>query len=75
MTIFQIPNAQLIIAVIGYLLDKFTSGAVQKTGFMVYILAITVWSYLEITQGVSLFRKILGGVVMIITAINLFNRL
>lgn len=75
MTIFQIPNPPLIVAGIGFVIEKFTEGNVQKAGKTLFISTLIIWSYQELTTGVNIFRKILGGMVLTMTLINLFKNL
>ena len=60
MTIVQKPNKLLIITLAGVLLAAITSGFLHTLGNVVFIIAGSVWSYLEITDGANLFRKLLG---------------
>ena len=75
MLILQKPNPPLIAAGIGFVIDKFASGVFQTIGTTLFISSLIIWSYLELTKGVNWFRKALGGIVLIITLMNLFNRL
>lgn len=75
MTFFQKPNPPLIAAGIGWVIEKFAKGEIQKFGLTIFLSAIIVWAYQELTTGVNLFRKILGGAVLITSLIRLFNLL
>ncbi|HUQ85746.1 MAG TPA: hypothetical protein VM077_05455 [Candidatus Limnocylindrales bacterium] len=75
MSIIQIPNPPLIAAAVGFLIEKVSEGDIQKFGLALFISSIIVWSYQELTTGVNLFRKLLGGAVLITSLIRLFNLL
>lgn len=75
MILVQKPNPPLIAAGIGFIIDKFAAGIFQKIGTTLFISSLIIWSYLELTQGVNWFRKLLGAVVLISTLMNLFKHL
>jgi hypothetical protein len=75
MTIFQIPNPPLIAAGIGFLIEKFADGDIQKSGSVMFIASLIIWSYVELTTGVNLFRKILGGIIFVFILLRLFNQI
>jgi hypothetical protein len=64
--VYQRPNLPLIIFIIFYLLSL-----VVKTTPTIYLIksisfgSIFVWSWLEITEGINIYRRILGVVVML----------
>ena len=68
----QIPNLSLIVAGVGWVLSKFPYEWVHRFGSTTYTVAIIIWAYLEIVSGVSWFRRLLGLVVMLMTAYSLF---
>ena len=74
MTLFQVPNPPLIAAGIGFAIEKFTEGNIQTFGKTLFIASLIIWSYQELTKGVNWFRKILGGMVLAMTLITLFNQ-
>lgn len=71
----QLPNAPLSIAIAGLIISKISSGLLYKLSITVYTIAIIVWAYEEITSGVNWFRRLLGLVVLLLTAYSLFNQL
>ena len=75
MTIIQKPNKLLIITITGYLVGVITVGVLNTLGHVVFIIAGSVWSYLEITDGASIFRRLLGIFVLLLIIYNLFMRL
>jgi hypothetical protein len=72
MTIIQKPNKLLIITLAGVFVSAVTNGFLHALGTAVYIITGSIWSYLEITDGVNLFRKLLGLFVLILISWNLF---
>lgn len=73
--IFQKPNLLVIIAAAGFAVSKVTGGSIQQLARVVFTMAIIIWAYEEAATGVNLFRKLLGAVVLLITALSLFNQL
>ncbi|MBA3724168.1 MAG: hypothetical protein H0W89_04760 [Candidatus Levybacteria bacterium] len=73
MIIAQKPNIPIIIATVGFIISYFTAGMFQAIGETVSIIALIIWAYLEISSGVNWFRKLLGGVVLLVVAYGLFN--
>lgn len=61
----QKPNAPLVIAIIAYLgtLVPFFASA-HRFFDLIFFGSLFTWSWLEITQGVNVFRRILGVVVL-----------
>lgn len=71
--IFQFPNLPIIGWFASMVIAQLTT-ANLKTGFSSIGFAfLSIWCYLEITQGSSRFRRILGGVVAIVLAYGLFG--
>lgn len=75
MTFFQKPNPPLIAAGIGFVVEKISDGNVQKLGTVLFISSIIIWSYQELTEGINVFRKILGAVILIATLFKFFGLL
>ncbi len=71
----QLPNPPLIVAIVGLLISKVSSGILHKLGATVYTIAIIIWAYEEITSGVNWFRRLLGVIVLLTVAYSLFNQL
>ena len=74
MKIIEAPNKPIIIAFIFWLITKFSSGAIYAASETIFIIAIIIWSYLEIFKGDNWFRRALGIVVLLWTAYTLFNK-
>jgi len=75
MTIIQKLNKLLIVTLVGVLVAAITNGFLHTLGNVVFIIAGSVWSYLEITDGASIFRKLLGIFVLLLIFWSLFNKL
>ncbi len=73
MVIFQTPNPPLIIAIIGFIVKEISSGLLQRIGATIFYLAIIIWAYEEIKNGVNWFRKGLGIVVLAGVAYSLLE--
>jgi hypothetical protein len=69
--IVQFPNAPLILAFASGLLAHHSHGRVHSDARAVSYLAMAVWAYLELFQGVNAFRRLLGLAYTISTAVHL----
>ena len=74
MIIFQKPNLLLIIAAIGYAVDKLTEGSIHLLASTAFTMAIIIWAYEEAAKGANLFRKLFGLAVLLIMGVLLFNQ-
>jgi hypothetical protein len=64
--IWQSPNLPLWGWIVSSLLGKvFTHGAVHAGFQHLAAASLFVWAYLEIRTGGSIFRRILGGIIML----------
>ncbi len=61
----EVPNAPLVVAMVAFLLRLFTSGSTSRFFDLIFFGAIFTWGWLELTSGVSIFRRVLGGVIML----------
>ncbi len=68
MVIVQKPNLPLIVALTGLAVAHFTAGWAYTVFHILGMAALAYWCYLEITEGVNLFRRILGWVVLVFDA-------
>jgi hypothetical protein len=75
MVIAQKPNLSIIIAALGWVIGKTTTGAFHSFGVTVSTIAIIIWAYQEAATGVNWFRKALGVIVLLIVAYSLFTQL
>lgn len=75
MTIAQFPNTSIGIAVAAALLGLVVHGPAQAFLAAIFYMALTVWSYEEMTKGVNRFRRLLGLGVMTYILVELGLRL
>lgn len=69
----QPPNIPIYIIIISFLISRLVNiQQVKDFSDFIFYAAIFLWSYLEILYGESLFRKVLGVVVMITLLISRF---
>jgi hypothetical protein len=73
--IVQFPNAPLILAFVSGLLAQHSHGHEHAYAQAISYLAMAIWAYLELFQGVNTFRRLLGLVYTISTAMHLANAL
>jgi hypothetical protein len=73
--IVQFPNAPLILAFASGLLAHHSHGREHADAQAVAYLAMAVWAYLELFQGVNAFRRVLGLTYTISTAVHLAGAL
>jgi hypothetical protein len=73
--IIQIPNLPLSIWIASKIIMFVSKGFIYNVATEASILFISIWAYLEITKGINVFRKLLGLVVFILTAVSLFHQL
>ena len=73
--IVQFPNAPLILAFASGLLAHHSHGREHTYAQAISYLAMAIWAYLELFQGVNTFRRLLGLVYTISTAVHLANAL
>jgi hypothetical protein len=68
----QWPNPPLWVALAAALAGRLTHGRVHDVAAAVFLMALTVWAYLELTDGVNLFRRLLGvaGLVYLLVRIT-----
>lgn len=59
--IAQWPNPPLWVALVAAVLSRLTTGVASGIADAVFYLAIGAWAYLEITEGVNWFRRLLGA--------------
>ncbi len=70
-TVGQTPNVPLTVAILAALLNRIVaagSGA-GRIAEAVFVVSLSVWSYLEAVDGVNGFRRVLGivGFVVVLT--------
>jgi hypothetical protein len=67
----QFPNAPLIIAFISGLVAGMLHGAGHREAVAISFLAMAIWAYLELVDGVNWFRHLLGLVYTVSTVAHL----
>lgn len=70
----QFPNAPLWVAIAASVAGWFVSGEAQDYVTAVGIVGIVAWGWLELVDGVNLFRHALGAVVLVNTVVGLVDR-
>ena len=65
LAIWEVPNVPLIVAMVVAVLQLLTTGKFSSLMGLIFFGAIFTWSWLEIAYGVSLFRRVLGVIVII----------
>jgi hypothetical protein len=73
--IIQFPNAPLILAFASGLVAQHSHGLTHADAQAVSYLAMAVWAYLELFQGVNTFRRLLGLAYTVSTAVHLASAL
>ena len=74
MTIIQKPNPPLVIFLLAILVENiFDDGRIHNAAYAVMVIAGVVWSWLEISDGDSWFRRILGLAVLANIALTLYR--
>ena len=63
--LWEVPNVPLIVAMVSVLLQLLTTGKLSHLMGLIFYGSIFTWSWLEIAYGVSLFRRVLGLIVVI----------
>jgi hypothetical protein len=65
MTIIQVPNRSLIVALAAGAAAEFVHGPVRTALVTVHVTALTYWAYGELTSGVNRFWRMVGAGVLI----------
>jgi hypothetical protein len=73
--IVQFPNAPLILAFVAGLVSGGAHGQLRSDARAISYLAMAIWAYLELFQGVNAFRRLLGLAYTISTAAHLAGAL
>lgn len=69
----QVPNIPLILWFLLSFVAHIIKGGHAKEGFALLAhAALLTWSYLEITSGISRFRRVLGAIVLAAVSIGFF---
>ena len=67
----QWPNPPLWVALAAGLLGRFTDGLVHAYATAAFFMALTIWAYLEVTDGVNWFRRLLGAAGLIYVVVRM----
>ena len=73
--IVQIPNLPLALAFAGGEVARHTHGSAHAWALAVSYLAMGVWAWLELTDGVNWFRRLLGAYYVASTMLHLAHAL
>ncbi len=71
----QFPNAPLLIALVASLCAHLLSGGAERYASAIAIIGLAIWAWLELAQGVNLFRRLLGVAFLILLVIQLAGQL
>ena len=68
----QPPNAPLLVAFSAWLLAALTGGSVHDYARATFYAALAAWAWLELTDGVNWFRRLLGagGLVYVVVRVG-----
>ncbi len=69
--VVQFPNLPLIVALIAGVVGGQSRGSTHAYATSVAYLALGVWAYLELVEGVNRFRRLLGLAFAISTTVHL----
>ena len=67
----QVPNTPLIVALVAVVVAHLAGGRLADFADAVSRLALAVFAYLELTDGVNWFRRLLGAVVLAYVTLRL----
>lgn len=70
--VFQWPNPPLYLWLVSALIASFSQGNIQAGFSSIAAASIFAWAYLEITDGESPFRRLLGIIVMAVSIYGFF---
>ena len=73
--IVQFPNPPLILALLGDLSARLTSGEAHRASLAVFYIGLTVWAYREAVEGDNWFRRLLGAGFLVYIAAQLTRQL
>lgn len=63
--LWQAPNSVLLVAMASVVLQLFTTGKLSEAFGLIFFGSIFAWGWLEVMSGTSLFRRTIGGLIMI----------
>ena len=61
-TVGQVPNLPLIVVILAALVGRIAEGGsgIDRIADSVFVVSLSIWSYLEAVDGVNAFRRVLG---------------
>ena len=66
----QFPNPPLAVGLLAGFAADFTDGATERHLQSVSYLALAVWAYQELTEGVNWFRRLLGLAFVVVLVVR-----
>ncbi len=73
-TVAQFPNAPLAVAILAAIASRFFDEGSVAHGLSraIFYVALTIWAYMELADGVNLFRRVLGalGIAFVLMSIT-----
>lgn len=63
--VWDTPNVPLIVAMVSAVLQLLTTGRFSELAGLVFFGALFTWAWMEIAMGVSMFRRVVGGFVLV----------
>jgi hypothetical protein len=73
--IVQFPNLPLALAFVSGEVARHTGGSAHASALAISYLAMAVWAWLELTDGVNWFRRLLGAFYVASTTLHLTGAL
>jgi len=71
--LWQRPNLAIVVWFVAMVLAWVFTGRWEHLAHMVSFGALFAWAWMEIFQGVNMFRRGLGVLIMLVTLINTLN--
>lgn len=71
----QFPNLPLGVWIAATVIAKITSGTVESVSLAIAAVALSVWAYFELSDGVNWFRRLLGAGVLVYIVVKLADAL
>lgn len=72
LTVLQWPNSPLLIWVVATVISHLASGALRQLSSFTAFVVIAIWAIRELSSGASIFRRVLGAIVLSMALINRF---
>jgi hypothetical protein len=76
LAIAQFPNAPLIIWILATIVAHIVhTGVIHGIARIAALIALIIWAVMEIISGLSPFRRVLGGAVLVLMLVSLLRTL